>query len=172
MKNLTFKITLAALFTAAALISFTIESLFPPIIIPGARLGVSNVFILLAVIILGPQYGFISLIIKCLLGSLFAGNFSAVIYSLPAGLISLSVQTVLLVFSKKFSVVSVSVAGGTLNLTVQNVIFCLVAGGSEYFAYLPYLAVIGAASGAFVGFTVYLLVKILPEKYLRKKQNI
>ena len=163
-----YKITACAILTALALISFMIESLFPPILIPGARLGVSNVFILLSLILLGTPYAFITLTIKCLLGSIFAGNISAILYSLPAGLISLGIETIILLFYKKFSIVAVSTAGGILNLTVQNVAFCLITNSIEYLYYLPYLALIGSISVLTVGFIVYLIVKFLPDSITNK----
>lgn len=165
MKNPAVKrIVMTALFSAAALVSFMIENLFPPLFVPGARLGISNVFTLLAVICLGIKEGFAVLLVKILLGSLFSGNASAVIYSLPSGIISLTAEVALLTFTKKISVVSVSTLGGSLNLTVQNAIFCLIAGG-EYLIYLPYLSAIGALSGAFVGFAVYLIVGRIPKRF-------
>lgn len=164
MKNtITFKISLCAVFSALALISFTLENLIPPIVIPGARIGVSNVFILLCTITLGAGYGAVALIIKCVLGSIFNGNPSAILYSLPAGALSLSIQTVLLYTTKRISVIAVSVSGGVINNTVQNTVFCLITKTHEYFIYLPYLTLIGALSGAIVGLTVYLLVKKLPK---------
>ena len=77
------KLVFSAILSAAALVSFLIESLFPPLFIPGARLGISNVFVLFAVIYIGVKEGFAVLIIKILLGSLFTGNISAALYSLP-----------------------------------------------------------------------------------------
>ena len=162
MKRLSFKIALTAIYTVLALISFVIESLLPPIYLPGARIGLSNVFILLAVITVGWQYGFIALIIKCLLGSLFVGNFSAIIYSLPSGAIALMIEIILLRFTKKTSVVAVSVAGGVINVLLQNLTFCLVTKSTAYLTYLPYLALIGTVAGTVVGFIVYLIVKKFP----------
>ncbi|MCQ2400215.1 MAG: Gx transporter family protein, partial [Clostridia bacterium] len=90
MKNFSVKrLVFTAVLASLALISFTIESLFPPIFVPGARLGVSNLFVLLAIIFLGVKEGVAVFAVKALLGSLFAGNFSAIIYSLPAGIICL-----------------------------------------------------------------------------------
>lgn len=166
MKNLAVKrIVMTALLSAAALISFMIENLFPPLLVPGARLGVSNIFTLLAVICLGIKEGFAVLLVKILLGSLFSGNASAIIYSLPSGIISIAMEVALLFFAEKLSLVSVSTLGGSLNLTVQNAIFCLITGGSEYLIYLPYLSAIGALSGTFVGFTVYLIVVRIPKGF-------
>jgi len=158
----TFKITLCAVLTAFALITFVLEGLFPPLFLPGARMGISNVFILLTAIILGYKYGYAVLIVKTVLGSLFAGNVSAVMYSLPSGAIALALELILLHFCKNVSIISVSVLGAVVNATGQNLVFCLVTGATEYLAFLPYLSLISIVSGIIVGFTVYLAVKKLP----------
>ena len=159
-----YKIALTGLFAALATIAFTIESLFPPIILPGARMGISNVFILLSTITLGVGSGFATLIIKIVLGSLFSGNLSSMLFSLPAGIVSLSIETVLIFAVKNISIPAVSVAGAVVNTTLQNTVFCLVTKTAEYLCYLPYLALISAVTGLIVGFAVYLAVKKLPEK--------
>ena len=173
MKNKTYKIVLCAIFSTLATITFTIENLFPPLILPGARLGLSNVFILLSIILLGSLYGFITLTVKILLGSLFGGNVSALMYSLPAAIISFSVQTSLIYFIKKVSIVAVSVVGAVINITVQNCVFCLVTRMSEYLIYLPYLAIISIIGGIAVGFIVYLILRRIPTtKNYSKKENL
>ncbi len=163
----TTKITLAAILSSAALLSFLLENLFPPLFIPGARLGLSNVFILLAFYMLGTKYAITVFLIKAILGSVFSGNVSSVIYSLPSGAISLIIE-LLLLKTEKFGVVSVSILGGIINLTLQNATFCLITKATEFFIYLPYLALIGCLAGATVGLTVYFTTKILPEKYFIK----
>jgi heptaprenyl diphosphate synthase len=162
------KLTLCALLTAFAILSFTLENLFPPLVLPGARMGISNIFILLSAIYLGAPYGFATLIIKVTLGSLFAGNISAIMYSLPAGIISLSLELLLLTFIKKVSLVSVSIAGSVINVTIQNTVFCLVTGVTEYLGYLPYLALISVISGLIIGFTVYIVIKKVSVPFLRE----
>ena len=165
------KVALTALFSALSLITFVIESLLPPLFIPGARLCLSNVFILLTVIVLGWQYAFFCLIIKTVLGSLFAANVSTIMYSIPAGVISLTVQILLLYFTKKISVVAISVCGSVVNTFVQNVVFCLITGTTAYLAYAPYLVLIGSLSGVIVGFTIFLIVKKLPQNVLFKQRE-
>ena len=156
------KITFTALYSSLALIIFYVESLFPPLIIPGAKMGLSNVFILLATITISPLHGFFTLLTKVILGSLFIGNFSAIIYSLPAGMIALLIEVLILNFIKKTSVVSVSIAGAVINITIQNAIFCLYTSTIGYLSYLPYLAIIGVLGGCVTGFAVYLAIKRLP----------
>jgi heptaprenyl diphosphate synthase len=161
-KSFTYKITLCGLFSAFALISFVLESQFPPLFLPGARMGISNIFILLTAVILGGKYGFSVLIVKTVLGSLFAGNISAVIYSLPSGAVALTLELLLLRFSNRVSVIAISVLGAVINSVGQNLTFCLVTGATEYLAYLPYLAIISVVSGIIVGFTTLLAIKKLP----------
>ncbi len=163
-KKITLKITITAILSALSLICFLIENLLPPIFIPGAKIGLSNVFILMAIFMAGYPYAFAVLLIKIVLGSIFSGNVSAMLYSLPAGLISIGLE-IILIRLKKFSILSVSVIGSVINLTVQNAVFCLITNTVEYFTFLPYLALIGVASGALIGIIVYLLQKFLPNKF-------
>ena len=156
------KLTTCGLLSALALLSFMLESLFPPLFIPGARLGVSNVFILLSAIFLGSPYAVFTFLVKTILGSVFAGNISSLLYSLPAGAISLAIELVLLNKTKAFSVPAISMLGALLNNILQNVTFCLITNVWGFMAYSPYLALIGVVSGSFVGFVVYLVVKFVP----------
>ena len=165
------KLALSAMLSALALISFMIENLFPPLFLPGARLGISNVFILLAVLFLGSGYGYAVFIVKVVLGCIFSGNVSSILYSLPSGLIALTVEIILLKFNKKFGLIAISVFGAILNLVVQNIVFCLITGVMEYLAYSPYLSLIGILSGAIIGGIVYLIYKKTPNSVLEKITN-
>jgi heptaprenyl diphosphate synthase len=152
-------------------IAFTLESLFPPLILPGARMGISNVFILLCAIYLGSIYGYATLIVKILLGSIFSGNISSIIYSLPAGLISLTLELALFLWINKASIVASSIAGAVVNVTIQNLVFCLVTDSAEYLSYLPYLSLTGVIGGLAVGFIVLLTVKKLKFNFLNTNSD-
>lgn len=160
--NNTRKIALTAILATLSTITFTIESLFPPLIIPGAKIGLSNIYVLFALLTVGKWSSLATFSIKVLLGSLFSGNFSAVIYSFPAGLIALLLEIVLLFFIKKVSIISTSISGAIINITIQNIIFCFVTKTVDYLYYLPYLTIIGLVSGLIVGLTVYFIYKIIP----------
>jgi uncharacterized membrane protein len=116
-------------------------------------------------------YGYAVLIVKAVLGSVFSGNVSSLLYSLPAGLIALTVEVILLRFDKVFGLVSISVLGAIINLVAQNGVFCLVTGVPEYLAYSPYLSLIGILSGAVIGVTVYLIYNKLPKSVIEKITN-
>lgn len=158
------KITITAILTALAIIAFTLESLFPPIIIPGAKLGLSNIFILLTFFTAGTLYSFLGLTVKVILGSLFSGNFSTLMYSFPSGIIALAIEILLFEKTENVSIPAISTVGSVANVFIQNLVFCLVTSTLEYISFLPYLALISTFSGLMVGLTVYFLLKKIPSK--------
>ncbi len=160
------RISSLSLLCALALLAYLLEGLFPPLFIPGAKLGISNIFTLLALVLFGGREALLTVLVKCLLGTVFGGNFSALMYALPASLIALGAEYFLFRFVfPKISLVSVSVAAALLHSAVQNVVFALVIRSAYALVYLPYLCIVGAIAGVAVGFAVYLTVKILPEKF-------
>ena len=164
-KTTTYKITLTAVLSTLATLAFMLESLFPPIILPGARMGISNVFILVCAVIVGKRYAYVSLIVKILIGSLFSGNVSSVMYSLPSGLLSLTIEVLIIYYLKNVSLLSISVLGSVVNITIQNSMFCIITGTIEYLSFLPYLASISVFSGLIVGLATHFIVKFFPNKY-------
>ena len=77
------------------LIMFMVESLFPPLFLPGAKMGLSNIFSMLTLFLLGPTEAFVLVIIRTVVGSMFTGNMSTLMYSLTAGIVSVVVSSVL-----------------------------------------------------------------------------
>lgn len=169
------KITISGILSAFALIAFMLENLFPPLIIVGGRIGIANFFVLITGIIAGFWYGFAATTVKSILGSIFTGNVGAILYSLPAGVLAYAAQMLIIIYAPKVSVVAASVFGAVINACTQNAAFCLITKTPEYFAYMPYLALIGILGGTVVGAAVYLTIKYLPERVLNtyyKEQKI
>lgn len=169
-----FKLALSGIFATLALLSFILENLFPPLFLPGARMGISNIFILLPALILGGWYAVAVLIIKTTLGSLFVGNISAVMYSLPAGLVALGLELILIYLVKNVSLLATSIVGAVVNVSIQNIIFCLITNVPEFLVYLPYLALLSVISGSLIGLATFFIIKIFPQKLLsgQNKQEI
>lgn len=61
------KIAVLALFTALGLIVFIIENQFPPLFVPGAKMGLANIFSLAALILYGPAEAFAVVIVRTVL---------------------------------------------------------------------------------------------------------
>lgn len=160
------KLAFSGITSALALAAFMLENLFPPLFVVGGRIGIANFFVLIAGIAAGFWYGAGVLAIKTVIGSLLTGNPSAILYSLPAGVVAYTTEMLIILYAPKISVVAASVLGGTVNSCLQNATFCIITATPEYFAYMPYLALIGAAGGAIVGLALYLAIKRLPERVM------
>lgn len=157
------KLATLGVLTALSLITFLIENLFPPLIIPGAKLGLANAFSFIALIMYSPLEAFIIVAARTLLGAMFAGNLSAVMYSFTGGVVSMAASSLLLyLVHPRISVICVSVIAAALHNVTQNIVFVAVYSTPIAFSYLPYLILIGVLSGAFIGAAVTLLVKRIP----------
>ena len=168
------KVAMLALFSALGLIVFIIENQFPPLFVPGAKMGLANIFSLAALILYGPIEALVVVAVRTVLGSLFAGNVSMLLYSLTGGVISLALSAILIYIAyPRVSVLAVSVAAAVLHNIVQNAVFVLVTGTSLMFSYMPYLALIGVLSGAIVGAVVTITFKKVPESvFVRAAYNL
>lgn len=152
-----------ALMTAGALIMFMIENLMPPLFVPGAKLGLSNIFGLLALLTLGPWEALLLVAVRTTLGSFFSGSTSALMYSLPAGLVAMLVSILLVrTLFPKISVVSVSVVAAVVHNLTQNAIFIYISDTPQMALYMPYLALVGVLSGVVVGAAVWLILRAVP----------
>lgn len=161
------KLVILAFFTSLSLVTFMIEALLPPLFIPGAKLGLANIFSLLALILFGPIEALAVFLVRALLGSFITGAVSSLVYSLVAGVVSLALSSLLVyLVMPRVSVVAISVACACLHNVTQNLLFVLLNGATAMLTYMPYLALIGAVSGLFVGVVVHLLVIHLPERVL------
>ena len=69
------KLTLMAMLTALSLIVFVIEAQIPaPVPIPGVKLGIANMITLVAMLVLGRREAGLILLVRIILGSVFAGS--------------------------------------------------------------------------------------------------
>lgn len=159
--------------TAMGLIMFMVESLFPPLFLPGAKMGLSNIFSMLALYLLGPVEAFVLIVVRTVLGSMFTGNMSTLMYSLTAGIVSVVVSSVLVEFVyPRVSIVAVSIVSAVMHNLTQNVVFCLVSNTPQMFSYMPWLALLGVLAGIIVGFAVWFILKMVPTRTFASILNL
>ncbi len=152
---------------AMALISFMIEGLFPPLFLPGAKMGISNIFSMLALFLLGPLDAIVVVAVRTVLGSMFSGGLSTLLYSFSAGIVAVVVSAYLVQFAfPRVSVVAISVVSAVAHNLSQVLIFCLVSNTPEMLYYAPWMALLGIVAGIVVGFAVWLIIKKYPQKML------
>ena len=156
-----YKIAMGAMLTATALIFSYIEVLIPfNFGLPGIKLGLSNLIVIIALYRLGTGYAFLVNISRILLSGLLFGGMSAMIYSLAGGLLSFAVMWIL----KKtnlFSPIGVSMAGGVFHNIGQLTVAALITETGKIFLYMPALLISGTLTGVLIGIAaVYILNSI------------
>ena len=169
------RIAILGILTALSLLTFILENLLPPLFLPGAKLGLSNIFTLVTLLMFTPYDALILIAVRTTLGCLIVGNISAILYSLSAGLVSVIVTIILVQFAHpKISLLSISIVSATVHNITQVLMFCLLTSSSLMMSYIPYFALIGIFSGAVVGVIVYLLIHKVPLFYFERnlKMNI
>ncbi len=151
-------------FTALALIFSYVETLIPISFgIPGVKLGLANLVIVIALYKIRPGEALLLSVTRVALAGFIFGNYFSIIYSLAGGLLSLAVMA----FLKKeggFSVIGVSIAGGVSHNVGQLIVAMLVVETFSVIYYVPVLLAAGAITGFFIG--------ILAEQMLRRLRNI
>ncbi len=163
------KTAVLAIFTGLSLIMFIIESLFPPMIIPGAKPGLANIFSFAALIMYSPLEAFAVVAVRTLLGSFYAGNVSMLLYSFTGGIVSMAVSSVLMyVAYPRISVMAVSITAAVAHNITQNIVFVFLSGSVLMFGYMPYLVLLGILSGAAVGGVTMLLFRGVPQNVFEK----
>ena len=153
MKLTTKQLTLCALLTAMALALSYLENLFPltlAIPVPGVKLGLANIVTVFALYALGPGQALLILLARCLLGSLFAGNMNALIFSLLGGLCALGTM-VLLSRRRGLSLYGVSIGGAAAHNCGQILAAVLTLGSPAPLYYLPVLLAVSLLTGGLSG---------------------
>lgn len=159
------KIAKLSLLSVLALIAFLLESLLPPLIFPGAKLGLGNIFIMLALLCYGLYEGLIILAVKTVLSAIIGGNLFSLSFSLTAGIASVLVMYLLLKFFKKsISYTAISAAAGVVHNLIQLLVFSLINGNASVNVYAPYLALIGILSGTITGLSVNFLANLINKR--------
>ena len=113
------RIAACGMLTALALIFSYIEFLVPlPIAIPGIKLGLANIVVLVCLYTLGERYAFLINCTRIVLAALLFGSVFSALYALAGGLVSFAVMA-LLKRADAFSVCGVSMAGGVFHNLAQ-----------------------------------------------------
>lgn len=156
------KLTMTALLAALALIFSYIEVLilFSPAI-PGIKLGIANLAVIVALYHMGLKYAITINVVRIFIaGLLFSGVFG-IIYSLAGAILSMTVM-VLLKKTGLFSVAGVSMAGGVAHNLGQILAAAFLVSNLSIFIYFPVLIFSGLISGALIGIVAYIILERLP----------
>lgn len=161
------RLALSAMFAALALIFSYVEAIIPfSVGIPGIKLGIANLVIIIALYEMNGKFALIINVVRILVaGLLFNGLFGA-LYSLAGGLVSLGVMWALRK-TGLFSMVGVSMAGGVAHNLGQLLVAALIVSNMKMFLYFPILMFSGIASGILIGIVAYIIDAKVPKQLFR-----
>ena len=165
MKHIsTRQLALCAVLTALALGLSTLENLFPvTLLIPLPS------FTVFALYQLGALPALAILTARCLLGGLFAGNASAMLFSLLGGLTAMLVM-ILLRRLRGLSIYGVSIGGAAGHNLGQMAAALITLGNTAVLGYLPFLLGISLLTGTLTGFVSSLLFRAMAHIKLSTKE--
>lgn len=151
MRDRTKKTAFLGVLTAAALLLSYVESLFVLVPgIPGIKLGLANLAVVLCLYRYGWKEAACLNLVRILLSSLLFGSFFTMAYSLAGAALSFGMM-LLGKRSGRFSVVGVSVLGGVFHNLGQLLIAMALLGTSWAGWYVPWLLLAGCVTGIFIG---------------------
>jgi len=145
------KIALYGLLIALAFIFSYIESLIPlPFAIPGIKLGLANLVVIIALFGIGIKEAFVLSMIRILLVGFTFRDPSTLIFSFAGGILSWLLMTLTLKV-KLFSMIGISIIGGIAHNVGQIIMAIIYVNNPSLLYYLPLLLVSGVVSGALIG---------------------
>lgn len=154
------------LFTALALIFSYVETWIPfHIGIPGVKLGLANLVIVIALYKMPIEQVYLLAITRVILAGFMFGNLFSIIYSLAGGILSI----IIMWFLKKndgFSVIGISIAGGVFHNIGQLLIAMFVVESLNLVYYIPVLLIAGLLTGFIIGITANEMLKRLRHIHL------
>lgn len=155
------KVAYFGVFTALALIFSYVESLIPfQIGIPGVKLGLANLIIVIALYKMSLKEAYLLSVTRVVLSGFIFGNLFSILYSLAGALVSLSVMA-LLKRNDNFSIMGVSIAGGVAHNIGQLLIAMFVVQTFSVSYYIPVLLIAGLVTGLIIGFVAVSMLRRL-----------
>ena len=146
------KLTYMAMLTTISLIIFIVELRIPTLApIPGMKLGLANIITVYAVYTLNAKEAEMILFARILLGSMFSGNVSALIYSISGAVLCLLGMLILRRMIGKEYLWLCSIFGAVFHNIGQTTAAVFVMKTTAVIAYLPFLLVSGCIAGLFTG---------------------
>lgn len=163
-KNISKTVALRGLLVAVAFVLSYIEMQIPYFFaVPGIKLGLTNLAVIIALYQLSALDAFCINMIRILLVSFTFGNMAMLPYSLIGGMLSLIIMVLLKRFSK-FSIRFVSIMGGVFHNIGQVLVAMIVLENVRVAWYLPYLWISGILAGITIGLISEFIIRRISQK--------
>lgn len=133
-------------------------------VIPGIKIGISNIIVLLVIYLYSVKEGVYLSIFKSVLIALLFGNGVSFIYSLLGGVTSAGVMG-LCKKTNKLTSIGVSMIGSFIHITAQIITAYFILNSSAVFYYYPYMLLISIITGFINGFLVKLILPKIERRF-------
>lgn len=145
-------VALCGALAGVALIFGYVEALIPiPFPVPGMKLGLANIAVVVALWALGPREALAVNLVRVAVSALLFGTLMSLWFSLAGCLLSFAAMAVL----KKtglMGITGVSAVGGIFHNVGQLAVAAFVLGTASILYYLPFLLLAGLVTGLALGF--------------------
>lgn len=159
--NRTRRVVLCAILTALAMMLSYLEVLLPITLlipIPGFRLGLANLVVLVAFVSLSKPDAAVISAVRIILMSLLFGTVTSFLFSAMGGILSYLMLLLLSRVGRKFSFFGVSILSAAAHNCGQILAAALLFDTSVILAYLPVLLIASVIFGGAVGILLNLLL--------------
>lgn len=161
------RITAIAMLATIALIIYVLEAQLPPLVaIPGIKPGLANIITLVAILLLNKRDALLILILRIILGSIFAGQMMSFFYSLVGGLFCFAVMSLLSGWLGERQNWVLSVFGAIAHNMGQLLVAVVILGTLQIVWYAPILLIGAIIVGTFTGLCAQYLIP-----HLRRLQS-
>jgi heptaprenyl diphosphate synthase len=173
MRSRADKVAYCAVFTALGLILSYVEALIPInllIPIPGFKLGLANLAVMIAFFSLGYGYAAAVSLCRILLTALLFGSVTSFWFSLTGGILALAaILLYKLILCRFCGAIGMSVMMAAMHNIGQCLVCSILFGYYVLTFYLPMLLFISLVTGSLTGIVIHRLLKI---KFLIKDGSI
>lgn len=155
------KITLMAILIAGSIILSIFDS-FIPSFVPGMKLGLANIIILVALYTLGTKEAIIINLLRVYLAALLKGTIFNIgfLMSLSGAIFSLLIMIIFkLLFKNKISIITVSILGAIFHSGGQILVAIIYFETFNMTFYLPILSLVSLATGILMGIIASQIIK-------------
>jgi heptaprenyl diphosphate synthase len=162
--SLTQRLAQTALLAALALVLGYVESMVPlPITIPGVKLGLGNICVLLALYLIDTRCALMVMVVKVGVSALLFGSPMALIYSSAGALLSFGGMWLLKRWDG-INVIAVSITAAVLHNVGQVLVATALLATPAILLNLPLLAIVACITGAITGTIASQVIRALRPK--------
>ncbi len=159
MRIETKKLTKLSLLTAAALILYIVELRIPDLIpISGVKAGLANIVTIYVIYRFNTGEAAMVLFSRVVLGSVFAGNISALMYSLSGAVLCFCSMILIKKLVPEEKLWVASAFGGIFHNIGQIIAAVFIMRTTAVLFYLPHLIVFGCIAGIFTGVCAQIII--------------